>query len=184
MKKQRTFIAAGLGAVLAAAFVWYYDVYVYWQPKLYPFAIIALVLGVAALTLLALRARGEDKRAALAWKTALSAVAFAGALIGVSAIINNAIGGGRMARQAAAVALPLCAAQVLVLYVLLLRAGKSLSRKAVALMSAGLAVFALSAGVLGVGLPYYLRDVYRVPPPPGRPSSCVKTPRFEERATR
>jgi len=54
-----------------------------------------------------LRARGETKPRALAWKTLLSAAVFAAALVGVSGIINNVIHGGSGARMAAAVAVPL-----------------------------------------------------------------------------
>ena len=57
-----------LGAALAAAFVWYYDVYIRWQPALFPFTVVALALGVVALTLLALWVRGERKALALVWK--------------------------------------------------------------------------------------------------------------------
>ena len=118
-------LAIVIGAVLAIAFVWYYDVYVNWQPSMFPFAIIALALGVIALTLLTLHSRGEKRPLALIWKTALSLAVFIGTLIGVSAVINNVIGRNQMARQAAAVALPLCAAQVITLYALFLRRRRS-----------------------------------------------------------
>jgi len=168
-KTTQALCALGIGAALAAALVWYYDVYVHWQPKLFPFAVIAVTLGVAALTLLVLWARGERKGPTLLWKTALSVAVFTGVLLmGVSGIINNWIGHAHMARQAAAVALPLCAAQIVLLYVLLLRGpGKGIGRKAVALIAAGLAVILLAAGVFGFGIPYYAQNVYRAPMPPG-----------------
>ncbi|MCL1951454.1 MAG: DUF4091 domain-containing protein [Oscillospiraceae bacterium] len=80
-----------LTAAFAAALAWYYDVYIDWKPALYPFAIIVAALGVAALTLLALWARGERKRAALIWKTALSVIVFLAALPGLPLVINNAM---------------------------------------------------------------------------------------------
>ena len=162
------FSALGFAAILAAAFIWYYDTYVHWQPKLFPFAVLALTAVFAAFTLFALWARGERKASALAWKTLLSVVVFAGGILfGVSFLINNVIGRSHMARQAAAVALPLCSAQVIVLYILLLRAGKSFSRRAAALTAAGLAMIVLVAVIFGIGGPLYMKKIYTVPVPPG-----------------
>ena len=110
-----------LTLALAAALTWYYDVYIDWRPKLYPLAIIAVALGVIALTLLALHARGE-KKTALIWKTALSVFVFLVALLGVSFIINNALNNGNAAKLAISAALPLAAAQIIVLLVLALQA--------------------------------------------------------------
>ena len=124
-EKQRAIgqiaIAMGLGAGIAAAMAWYHGVYVNWQPKAFPYAVAVLTAGVLALTLFTLWARGE-KKLALLWKGLLSTVVFAGVLNGVSYIVNNVIGHEGMARQAAAVALPLCAVQILVLLFLALRA--------------------------------------------------------------
>ena len=47
MKKHsgwQRFLTLALAAGMGAALAWYYDVYINWQPKLYPFAIIVLVL--------------------------------------------------------------------------------------------------------------------------------------------
>ena len=82
MKRATPFLTFGLGAALAAAFVWYYDVFTHWQPKPYPFAIIALALGIVALTLLTLWARGKRKALALVWKATLSVTVFLGVLLG------------------------------------------------------------------------------------------------------
>jgi len=40
---------------------WYYGVYVLWQPSIYPFAVVAVILGNLLLTLFTLWARGERK---------------------------------------------------------------------------------------------------------------------------
>ena len=117
-------LAALLPAALGAALLWYYDVFVNWQPALYPFALAALATGVLALTILMLCARGERKISAYIWKSLLSLGVFIGLLTGVSFLINNVLGGGGKAWEAAVVALPLCAAQILTLCALLLRALK------------------------------------------------------------
>jgi len=122
MKKLQPLAALALGAGLTAALAWYYDVYVHWQPNLYPLAVVAVLLGNALLTLLVLHARGERKPLPILWKTLLSTAVFAVFVGGVTFLINNVIGHESMARQAAAVALPLCCAQILVLFALLLRA--------------------------------------------------------------
>jgi len=140
MKKcahSQLLVTLGLGAGLAAAFAWFCDVFIYWREHVYPFTIIALALGVIALTLFALRSRGERKALALAWKTALSVTVFLVALIGVSGFVNNAT----RPRVAVAAAVPLAAAQVLVLF-LLIR-----GRKINVLGAAALAA-AVAAGVL------------------------------------
>ena len=166
--KARTSAAAlGLGAYLVAALAWYYDVYVHWQSKLYPFAIAAATLGIVALTLLALWARGERKAGALVWKSALSMVIFTGlSLGGVTYLINNVINHEGGARQAAAVALPLCALQMLLLYVMLFRGpGKGIGRKTSGLMAAGVLAILLVAVGFGAVRPWYLKDYYTVPAP-------------------
>ncbi|MDR2686115.1 MAG: hypothetical protein LBB75_00045, partial [Oscillospiraceae bacterium] len=165
-QKTQRLLPIPLAAALSAALAWYYDVYVNWRPNLFPISLIALTLGIAGLTLLTLWARGERKAGALAWKTALSVAAFTGVIIvGVSAVINNIIGKDAMAKQAAAVALPLAAAQILVLCVLpLLPAGKRAARKWTALAAAGFAtVLLVSIGFVFVR-PWYIR-VYRAPEP-------------------
>ena len=121
MKRFTRFaLAALLPAALAATLAWYYDVYVNWQPAVYPFALVTVTIGIAALTLFLLRARGEIKRKVLLWKTLLSAAVFSGVILfGVSFLINNVIGGGNMARLAAAVALPLAVVHIFILCALL-----------------------------------------------------------------
>jgi len=146
------FIALGLGAGFAAVLPWYYDVYVNWQPQAFPYTIVALAVGIIALTLLALWARGERKALPYVWKILLSLVVFLAALLGVSALINNILGHGNMAAQAAAVTLPLCVAQILALFALFLlglgrRGGKAGKAVAVAL-SAALAAGAVYACAL------------------------------------
>jgi len=164
----RVLAALGLGAALAAAMAWYYDVYVNWQPRLFPVAVVALSLGVIALTLWALRAGGERKGLTLLWKTLLSLVVFTGViLIGVSAVINNGIYGGRKPGPtiAASVALPLAAAYIIVLYVRLLRPGKRVSRTGIALIAAGLLAMLLALVGFGIVRPWYLQNHYRAPAP-------------------
>ncbi|MCL1952452.1 MAG: hypothetical protein FWF60_06450, partial [Oscillospiraceae bacterium] len=150
-----------LAAGLAAALSWYYDVYVHWQPKVFPYTLVVLTLGIAALTLFALLARGERKAITLLWKTALSMLAFTGvSLCGVSFVINNVVGHEAMARQASMVSLPLAAIQILALCVLALSpAGKRVARKWIALAAALLLV---TVGV-GVAMPWYYREKYRAP---------------------
>ena len=147
-KGPRLTLSLLLAAALTAALAWYYDAYVNWQPKMFPYTLVALSVGIIALTLLVLWTRGERKVGILLWKTVLSAVAFTGvSLCGVSYIINNIIGHEAMAKQAAAVALPLAAAQILVLFILLLRklrkAGFAICLAATCLLS-----FILVIGVL------------------------------------
>jgi len=119
-KALPTLASLALALALPVALCWYYEVYVHWQPKLFPFAVVALLLGCALLTLLTLYSRGERKASALVWKTALSVAVFSGGfLFGVSFLINNVFGREGMAKQAAAVAVPLAAVQVLALFILL-----------------------------------------------------------------
>ncbi|MDR2686900.1 MAG: right-handed parallel beta-helix repeat-containing protein [Oscillospiraceae bacterium] len=169
-------------AGLAAALAWYYDAYVNWQPKVFPFTLVALSAGVAVLTLLALWARGDRKAMALLWKTALSIVAFTGvSLCGVSYIINNVIGKGAMARQASMVALPLAAAQILVLCLLsLLPPGKRIARKWVALTIAGVAAILLVVVGIGVAVPWYYRTQYRAPTPQIQEGRFAPMPQLEQ----
>jgi len=167
-KFLQSLAAIGLGAALAAALVGYYDVYVNWQPALYPWALAFAGLGAAALTLLALWAGGERKPLALLWKTALSVVVFSGVVLaGLSAVINNGIYGAQAPgpKVAAAVALPLCAAQIVVLYIRFLRhLGKRAGRSGVALTAAGLcAAMLLPVGIAMV--PWYLQNTWRAPAP-------------------
>ena len=136
-------LALGLGAGLAALLRWYYDVYVYWQPQAFPLAVAALGVGVLALTLLTLWARGERKLLRYLWKALLSVVVFMVLLIGVSAVINNVLGHSAMAKEAAAVALPLCCVQILALYSFMLK-------KTPGALKITLSVI-LSAGVLYAG---------------------------------
>ena len=110
--------AFALGAGLAAAMAWYYNVFIHWDPALYPFAIVALSVGVILLTLFALKTRGEKKTLAFIWKSALSFAVFLALLIGVSYAINNVMHRG--ATLAARVAVPLACAQLIALLGLLL----------------------------------------------------------------
>jgi len=116
-------LALGLGAALAALLRWYYDVYVNWQPNAFPLAVAALAIGVVALTLLALWARGERKALRFLWKTFLSLLVFVALLLGVSAVINNWLFGGARPGPsiAASAALPLCCIQILALYMFMLK---------------------------------------------------------------
>ena len=150
-RSSQTLASLALALALPAALSWYYDTYVNWQPKIYPLAVVAVLLCCAALTLLTLWTRGE-KRKAIVRKTLLSTIAFAAALVGVSLLINNWIGpafyGRLIAKQAAAVALPLAAAQLIVLFALLLRA---LRKPAIALC---LAASCLLSFIFMIGVPY------------------------------
>ena len=131
-------LCLGMGGVLA----WYYDVYLHWQAGVFSFTITAVLVEalltafIALLTLLALRARGESK-AALAWKTALSAGAFAAAsLAGACVVIHYVTHGEKgLAQQADCIALIAAAAQALTLLWLLLRGGKRLTKKGRALLA-------------------------------------------------
>jgi len=145
MKKLQSAAALSLGAGLTAALAWYYDVYVHWQPGLYPFAVAAVLLGNAMLTLLVLRARGERKAPRFLWKTLLSTAVSAVFVGAVTFLINNVIGHESMARQAAAVALPLCCAQILALFALLLRAMGKKRGLRTGLALAGVILAALAA---------------------------------------
>jgi len=155
MKKQQLqkYLPFALALALPAALFWYYDVYVNWNPVLCCIAVAALLLCVAALTLLVLRARGETKPRALAWKTLLSVAVFAAALVGVSGIINNALRIG--AKTAAATALPLAAAQILVLFALRLRLPRK-PTKAIICICAAMAC--LLSCIFTIGVPFYMEN--------------------------
>jgi len=71
-----------LGIGMAAALAWYFDVFVNWQQKLYPLAIVAADIMIILLTLCALRAMGERRPLVLLWKTALSMAVFTAVLVG------------------------------------------------------------------------------------------------------
>ena len=143
-------LALGLGAGFALALPWYYDVFVDWKPALYPFAIIAVTVGIAALTLLTLWARGERKALHYIWKALLSTAAFLGSLVGVTYYVNNVLGSGNKAKQAATLALPLCVVQIFVLLILFLlgsgRKGGKVAKAITIGLSAVLAAGALYAG--------------------------------------
>jgi len=143
MKKRSkalpTLSALVLGTGLIAALVWYYDVYVNWQPRVYPFVITALVIGVILLTLLVLWLRGEYKVLRLVWKSALSMAIFALVLSVPSYLINNVMKLG--AKRAADVTILLAASQLAVLFfILLLALRKQTGRLAVSLTVIGLAL--------------------------------------------
>ena len=161
--KQRSALFTALGLALAAAFAvcfaWYYDVYIHWQPKVFPFASAALLAAYLALAALTLTARGTRPAGKFALRASIAFAVFCAALFGVSGVLNNVLYHGGNADLAAAVALPLCAAQVLALFILLLRA---VEKKAA--LAAGMAVI-LSAGALYVAVPAYLRSSYKAPNP-------------------
>ena len=160
-KTPQALIALGLGAALPAALAWYYDCYVNWKPRTFVFAFIAVAAALAGFTLFTLWARGERKAKALLWKTLLSVFVFAGVILfAVSFVINNVIYDAHGAARAAAVALPLAGVQILVLFLLLLRA---LRRPA---LGAGMAAIMLLAALLGFGGPIYMDNI-KAPPPPG-----------------
>ena len=156
MKKSATPAALGLALALPTALCWYYDVYVHWQPKIYPFTVIAVMLGCAALTLLLLRVRGEKPKA-LAWKTVLSTAIFTAALFLPSSLINNVMHMG--AKLAANIAVPLAAAQLLALFILL---RKKLRKPVIAVC---LAVSSLLSFTFMIGVPYYMDNLYKAPTP-------------------
>jgi len=153
----QTLAALGLALGLPAALAWYYDVYVNWQPKIFPFAVIAVILGNALLTFLALWALGERKTVAITGKTLLSLIIFVAVLLGVSGVINNMMHWG--ADLAAAAAMPLVAAQVIVLFVLLLR---KLRKPAIAICLAASFLFSF---ICLAGMPWYMKEFYRAPIP-------------------
>ena len=133
------FCVLGLAVGMAAALAWYYDVFVNWQQRLYPLALIAANIGVILLTLFVLKAQGERRSLALLWKAVLSMVVFTGVLVGVTAVIKDVLRRGT--QRATVAALLLVGAQVLVLYILLLRGQrKELGRGGIAVTAAVLAV--------------------------------------------
>jgi len=153
-------------AALAAAMAWYYDVYVNWQPKLYPFAIAAVLLGAAMLTLLLLWVRHvnrgdsrKEKRPALLWKI-LSSLLICPllTLVGLSFLINNVLNNGSWARLAASYAIPLSAAYMLFQCVLLFTALWKQHRKGAWALLAG-----LIAAALAVTAVFSWDFLYRVP---------------------
>jgi len=175
--KHRTaleiFIALVLGTGLTAGLAWYYDVFVHWQPRVYPFVLATLSAGVLALTLLTLWVRGERKASPLLWKTLLSFMAFGVSIGLVTFIINNVIGGSARAKDAASVALPLTAAQILVLIFLALRAILKQSKKGAK------AALALSlACVLAMGV--FLGNLIYSPPYKMAPQFPAPQPKYEK----
>ncbi|MCL2494666.1 MAG: right-handed parallel beta-helix repeat-containing protein [Oscillospiraceae bacterium] len=161
-KTTQTLCALALSAALPAALAWYYDVYVNWQPSIFPFAVIAVILGTILLTLFTLHARGERKAGALVWKTLLSVSVFMAVLFGVSGFVNNMMHWG--AGLAANIAVPLVCAQILVLFALLM---KALGRRALGM---GMAASIVLTSALGFGGTVYTRNYqksYKAPPPQG-----------------
>jgi len=165
MKKQtcslQAIAALCLALALPAALAWYYDVYVNWRPNVYPLVMAVLFAGTLALTLLTLRVRGERKSVPLVWKTALSVIVFMAVLFGISGVINNSIYEGIHPGPtiAAAVSLPLCAAQWLALFALLLQ---KLRKPAVAVC---LVASCLLSSFFLIGTPWYMKERYRAPIP-------------------
>ena len=145
-KMMNTLIALGLLSGMAAALCWFFDVYVNWQQKLFPVALLAVTAGIAALTLFVLQARGETG-SGLVWKTALSAAAFTGVILaGVPAVLRGAL--GYSTKRATVIALSLAAVQILVLYALFLRARHgNIGWAGTAFIAAGLAASILAVGV-------------------------------------
>jgi len=138
--------AIGLALGTGAALAWYYDVYVYWQPEVYPFAVATSTLGVVLLTLIVLLARGEKRAGTLVWETVVSGVVFTGVILhAVTAGINFGIGGGSMAAESAWIAVPLAAMQVFVLLYMFLRGAGWIGKKAgAAFLCVGLVAIAFS----------------------------------------
>ena len=157
MKKAANLAAFCFALVLPAAICWYYDIYVNWQPKIYPFAVVAVLLGNILLTLLTLWVGGERKAAPFIWKTLLSTVVFIATLFTPSLLINNVMHLG--ATLAANVAVPLVAAHLLVLFVLLVR---KLQGPVIAIC---LAVSCLLSFIFIIGVPYYIDNLYKAPIP-------------------
>jgi len=150
----QTLAALGLALALPISLCWYYDVYIHWQPGLYPFAVVAVIFGNILLTMLALRARGEKSKA-LAWKTLLSSAVFMAVLFTPSSLINNVMHRG--AALAANVAVPLAAAQWIVLFVLLLR---KMQKPVIAII---MAVAWTLIFTFTIGVPYYMENIYKAP---------------------
>jgi len=154
----QTLAALGLGAGLAAAMAWFYQVFVHWDLTLYAIAIVALGIGVILLTLLMLHTRSEKKALHCIWKSTLSVAVFLGMLIGITYLLNNVMYRG--AATAANVALPLCAAQLGVLFALLLhgmakrgmKAGAFVAGIAIALAAAASLLFILLGSTIHAAL--------------------------------
>jgi len=157
VKKSAALAAFCLALALPAVICWYYDIYVNWQPKIYPFAVVAVLLGNILLTLLTLWVCGERKAAPFLWKTLLSTVVCSAALFIPSSLINNVMHLG--ATLAANAALPLVVAHLLVLFVLLV---KKLRKPVIAI---GLAVSCLLSFIFIIGAPYYMNNLYKAPIP-------------------
>jgi len=156
MKKQTvhsTLASLGLLAALLAIFAWYYHIYVNWQPQIYPLTVIAVILGMAGLSLFVLWRRGEKKKA-LIWKSLSCVAAFAVALFGPSTLINNVLRLG--ARRAALAAMFTVAIQIFVLYLLLLK-----SRKIRRIASLCFSIVWLIGFTLMIGAPLYMENHYR-----------------------
>ena len=148
--------ALGIITALIAALLWYYDVYVHWQPKIYPFAVVAVILGNALLTLSTLWSRGERKAVPFIWKSLLSAAIFLAALFVPSTLINNVMHKG--ATLAANVAVPLVSAYILFQCVMLFLALKKRCGKSAWILPAGVCAAALAAAA-ALSWNY----IYRVP---------------------
>ena len=149
----QTLAALGLLAALLAVFAWYYHIYVNWQPSVYPFTVIAVILGMAGLSLFVLWRRGEKKKA-LIWKSIACVAAFAVALFGPSTLINNVLRLG--ARRAALAAMFTVAIQIFVLYMLLLKGRKIRLAASLCFSAAWLVGFTLM-----IGAPLYMQNNYR-----------------------
>ncbi|MCL2508686.1 MAG: right-handed parallel beta-helix repeat-containing protein [Oscillospiraceae bacterium] len=160
-KATQALCALGLSAVLSAALLWYYDTFVHWQPKLYPFAMAVVTAVFAAFTLFVLWVRGERRGKALMRKTVLSVAVFTGMILcAVSFIINNVMYGGTKPgpQRAAAAAMLLAGVQIIVLLVLLTRARRK------PLLGACMAVVMLLPVFLSMGAPYFMKSIAKVPP--------------------
>jgi hypothetical protein len=111
-----------LAAALAGVMAWYYDVYVHWNPVVFPFAVAASVLVFAALAASVIWP-GEGKPGKKALRVLGWLAAFLALTQGVTTLINNviynAIGGARPAMR---VVLPLLALLVILLLAKLWRA--------------------------------------------------------------
>ena len=132
-KALQALAAFVLPPALAAALLYVYDAYIFWQPRAYPVALASVTLCAAGLTLLLLWARGERGPGRLLRKTLLSLLLSPGvSLIGIPAIINNGIYGGGKPGPAIALGagIPLASAYALAQCALLFTALRGQGRRA------------------------------------------------------
>ncbi|MDR1733610.1 MAG: right-handed parallel beta-helix repeat-containing protein [Oscillospiraceae bacterium] len=186
--KPKTLPTASLIALIAAftgLFPWYWDVFVNWQPAVYPWVSVLLMLGAVLLTLVYYWVR--EPKAALRevlLGTAVSAAVFALVLFAFTGLINLGLGlGGETAANSM---LPLNVLQVLVLSVLTIRQLLQGKRKALSvLLSVSVCILATALTVGGLFMPYYYNHRYKAPipdfPTAANPVAVVPPEAFSER---